>query len=227
MRRLCRFIIAALTAVVGAVVLYLSAAILLGRLSVSVPPLTAERSITIYVISNGIHTDIAMPLNHPAFDWSPYADPAHTIAARRDSRYIAIGWGDKGFYLNTPTWGDLTAQTALRAVSGFNQTALHVSFYPELSENTHTAAIRISETQYRTLAANIAATFKLHNRRSQTIGGAHYHDNDAFYEAHGRYSLFKTCNTWTNQQLKQAGIGGVYWTPFAHDLIRTAKRLPE
>jgi len=35
-----------------------------------------------------------------------------------------------------------------------------------------------------------------------------------FFEAAGTYSLFNTCNNWTSQALKQAGIGTHLWTPF-------------
>ena len=41
-----------------------------------------------------------------------------------------------------------------------------------------------------------------------------YGKNDAFYEATGRYSLFHTCNTWTNNALKIAGQKACVWTPF-------------
>ena len=31
---------------------------------------------------------------------------------------------------------------------------------------------------------------------------AQYNENDAFYEAIGSYSIFHTCNTWTNNTLR-------------------------
>lgn len=34
----------------------------------------------------------------------------------------------------------------------------------------------------------------------------HYHQNDAFYPAHGRYHLFNTRNSWVNRQLKTAKL---------------------
>ena len=37
----------------------------------------------------------------------------------------------------------------------------------------------------------------------ELVDANHYRSaNDAFYEAKGRYSLFFTCNTWTNNALK-------------------------
>ena len=48
--------------------------------------------------------------------------------------FVGLGWGDKGFYLETPTWADLKTSTALKAVSGYNTTAMHVTFYKEMQE---------------------------------------------------------------------------------------------
>ena len=42
---------------------------------------------------------------------------------------------------------------------------------------------------------------------------------DAFYEAHGRYSPFFTCNTWSNLALKRAGLPCCVWTPFASPIL--------
>ena len=37
---------------------------------------------------------------------------------------------------------------------------------------------------------------------------------DAFYDAKGSYNLTRTCNTWTNNALKAAGLKACLWTPF-------------
>ena len=33
-----------------------------------------------------------------------------------------------------------------------------------------------------------------------------YWNNDNFYEAHGNYHLFNTCNAWTNEALQTIGV---------------------
>ncbi|MFY7811943.1 MAG: DUF2459 domain-containing protein, partial [Flavobacterium sp.] len=40
-----------------------------------------------------------------------------------------------------------------------------------------------------------------------------YGINDAFYEAKGSYSMFKTCNTWVNNALNVAEQKNALWTP--------------
>lgn len=219
LKRCVKILRQTLLGIIALILFYGATAWLLGHWHVDAEPVS-QADVEIYLISNGVHTDIAMPWQHPAFDWSHYAKPDDTISGSSDARYIAIGWGDKGFYLNTPHWRDLTFNTAARAISGFNQTALHVSFYPQLTAGPHIAKIPLSMMQYHRLAHNIAADFQRNAQGSLPIVGAHYQQNDAFYEANGRYSLFYTCNTWSNQQLKRSGAGGVMWTPFADTLLQ-------
>jgi len=38
-----------------------------------------------------------------------------------------------------------------------------------------------------------------------------YNQNDAFYEANGKYDLFNTCNSWTNSALKISGQKAAFW----------------
>jgi uncharacterized protein (TIGR02117 family) len=49
--------------------------------------------------------------------------------------------------------------------------------------------------------------------RFQLIDGAAYGSNDAFYEAHGAYHAFNTCNCWVGRGLKAAGVRTGWFTP--------------
>ncbi|MDK7354048.1 DUF2459 domain-containing protein, partial [Rothia aeria] len=48
---------------------------------------------------------------------------------------------------------------------------------------------------------------------------AQYGEDDAFYEANGKYSIFYTCNTWTNNVLKKAGLKASFWAAFDDGLM--------
>ena len=56
--------------------------------------------------------------------------------------YISIGWGDKGFYLDTPTWAELKLSTALIAGFGLGNAALHITYYDEIVEDDLTYKIK-------------------------------------------------------------------------------------
>ncbi|MFW3327891.1 DUF2459 domain-containing protein, partial [Aliarcobacter butzleri] len=48
---------------------------------------------------------------------------------------------------------------------------------------------------------------------------AQYGQNDAFYEAIGSYSIFHTCNTWTNNVLKNANLLSSKWVAFDDGIL--------
>ncbi len=92
--------------------------------------------VEIYMKTNGVHTDIIVPIEHELKNWRKYIHPEATKGGDRGFRYVAFGWGDKGFYLQTPEWSDLKFSTAFKAVFFLSTTAMHVTFYKELEENT-------------------------------------------------------------------------------------------
>ena len=58
-----------------------------------------EPKVEIFILSNGVHTDIVVPVKNDTFDWSKQIQFEHTIAKDSTAKYLAIGWGDRGFYL--------------------------------------------------------------------------------------------------------------------------------
>ena len=168
--------------------------------------------ITLYLISNGIHTDIVMPSRNGDTDWTT-TFPAVDTAGGQSADWIAVGWGDKNFYLNTPTWADLTASTALKAVSGLSESAIHTTYYDSMENCGRCAKFTVSRRQYLELAAYIRSSLKWRDGRTIPVtADIHYGESDAFYEAKGSYNLFYTCNTWTNDALKSAGAKAALWT---------------
>ena len=207
-----------LAALLAVLLAYLLAAWLLDSV-VLTPEDTAGDDITVYLITNGVHTDLALPLKNDTFDWTTIINPGDTRAASSDWGYAAFGWGDRGFYVETPHWRDLKISTALSAVSGLGDSIIHVTYYPALWESAHSIAIPMPRAHYCRLAESIRDQFALHEGRAVVAAPA-YGDNDTFYAAHGHYSLFHTCNSWTNRRLSDAGLKHVLWTPFAHSLMQ-------
>lgn len=165
-----------------------------------------------WVLSNGLHTDLVFPIRSEAIDWRQLFPFAHFKAVPSDAEFIAIGWGDREFYLHTPTWADLTAARALGALSGGNRALLHVTYLRRAQLRHGAYQLPLSQAQYTQLVDYVRAT--LPSGRAMPIAGAHYGNDDAFYEAEGGYHLFETCNTWTGRGLRRAGVTVSRWTPF-------------
>ncbi|WP_225748013.1 TIGR02117 family protein [Eikenella sp. Marseille-P7795] len=171
-----------------------------------------EPEITVWLLSNGVHTDIVVPAVSSEADWRAVFPAEHT-RSQEYTPWLAIGLGDKNFYLTTPTWADLRPGTALKAATGLSSNAVHATYLHSLEGCARCAPIRISRPQYRRLVAYIRQSLQWHNGRTRPIP-THlvYGDHDAFYEATGSYSLFYTCNTWTNNALKTMGSDAALWT---------------
>ena len=179
-------------------------------------------SIQLFATSNGVHTDIVMPDSNAIMNWN-------TVLARRDYpgvdssfHWVSMGWGDKGFYLNTPTWDDLTFSTAIRAMCGLSGTAMHVEFGRKPPfDKVECHPFRVSAAHYQELAGFIIGSFKMDaNGKVMLIDAKGYWDNDRFYEAEGRYSLFRTCNSWTNRALAESGHRSGLWAPFQSGVMQ-------
>jgi uncharacterized protein (TIGR02117 family) len=195
--------------------LYLLAAWVLWHISVD-KEVGTTAEVPVYIMTNGVHTDIVVPVQNRQTDWSrdiPFSD---TRSGDTAMQYIAFGWGDKGFYLETPTWADLKFRTAFKAAFALSHAAMHTTFYKTMEEGPDCVQINISSQQYERLAAYIRASFKKDSggHMMHIVTNANYGANDAFYEAGGSYSLFHTCNTWANNGLKSCGQKACLWTPF-------------
>lgn len=184
---------------------YLLIVTLLSFISVNEDLVENQKEIPIYILTNGVHTDIVLPLKSEHYDWTNKLKSEHTKAKDSTYQYVALGWGDKGFYLVTPTWADLKASTAIKAASGLSTSAMHVTFYKHLKENQSCKKIQISVESYKKLITFINESFQTKSGEFLKIEtDAVYGKHDVFYEANGSYSLFYTCNSWANQALKAA-----------------------
>ena len=183
----------------------------------------SSNDLTIYIMSNGVHTDIVMPVKTDGMDWMQYIDYAHTDLKDTSYPYVGMGWGDKGFYLQTPTWADLKFSTAFKAMTGLSSSAIHATFYKNIAPDSSTVAIHISREDYKDLTQFITESFDLDDKgNSIHIPSVNdgYGDMDAFYEAKGSYNLFYTCNTWSNNALKAAHQRAALWTLLDKGIFR-------
>ena len=172
-----------------------------------------NKTIPIYILSNGVHTDIVLPLKNEIKDWSTEISYLDTKAKDSTRQNVAFGWGDKGFYLDTPTWAELKASTAAKAITGLSSSAMHITFYGNLKEDDNCKKFFISESQYQSMILYIENSFALDtSNKIQRIGTHSYGNYDVFYEAKGSYNLFYTCNTWANQTLKAGNQKAALWT---------------
>ena len=137
------------------ILLYLLCAFLFSRISVSSSNDSSLKPIDIYLISNGFHSDIVVPIKSKEMDWSEIIKYEHALSNDSSYNFIAFGWGDRKFYLETPTWSHLKYDVAFQALFFLNRSAIHATFFREMYESESCIKISISSRNYRKLIAYI------------------------------------------------------------------------
>lgn len=215
-----KMILKGLACFIALILIYLLVAFILSRIPVSAEK-NASHDLDIYILTNGIHTDIVVPTITDQRNWFESVNHLNPKFKQKEFEYLALGWGDKGFYLNTPTWAELKASTALKAVVGLSGTAMHATYYRDMTETETCKKISISKEQYARLINFIDDSFENDDRDNIMLidTEVRHNDRDGFYEATGRYSVLYTCNTWANSALKAGGQRACLWTAFQEGIF--------
>jgi uncharacterized protein (TIGR02117 family) len=200
------------------IVIYLFSAYILSRITIEGKD-EKNANIEIWLMKSGVHTDFVVPVKTKIKDWSKEFPIENTNAKDTTTPLIAIGWGDKNFYMNTPTWADLTFKTAVSAMAGLGSSSIHATYFYNILSDRPVISLKLSENQYRKLVKYIEGSLYRNKQnkaifiqpRWKTVMG----QNDAYYEARNNYSIFTTCNSWINSGLKAADKKACLWTPFA------------
>ncbi|QJB68604.1 TIGR02117 family protein [Parasphingorhabdus halotolerans] len=179
-----------------------------------------DDGIELFVETNGLHTGIIMPIRTDAHDWSDLIRPEHMTDPALYGSHILVGWGHAGVYRNTRYWRDLRVSDAASAIFGSDETLVHVYHltYPQAYPH-YRRSLKVSEVEYRKIAAAIRARFVLNDAGLPTPSRG-YGKDDLFYHARGHYNAFYTCNSWTSDVLRQAGVRTGRWTPFQGGVMR-------
>ena len=180
-----------------------------------------DEGVVVMIETNGIHTGIVMPVVSEVKDWRETFPSAGQ--PRDDGRmptHIAIGWGEKEVFLNTPTWGDLKASTALRIAFLGGDGLMRVGHYawPQPSEYHRPLVLRPEE--YRRLVAEVEKALPALPHGEERFSYDSFEQGARNYDARGRYTLANTCNQWVGDTLAKAGVKIGHWTPLAGGVMK-------
>jgi uncharacterized protein (TIGR02117 family) len=199
------------------VILYIAIGFLFSILSVEEnKDYATGQTFEIFITTNGIHADFTVPFQSKIFDWSAYIDLNQYDLKGRKPTFISFGWGDKNFYLETPTWRDLTLYNFCNAMFWDSQSAMHVTLWSGIpKEGKNVKKVKIHPVQYQLLVAHILNSFEKDGKgRLQILPVKGYSAKDRFYKAEGQYNGIRTCNNWVNDGLKEMELKTSVWSPF-------------
>lgn len=188
----------------------------------------ASEGIEIRIISTAVHADLIVPLVSEVIDWREHFPHSLFAADTRSATHIAIGWGERNFFLETPTWADLTASTAIQALLWPSDTCMHVTMTRAEYWRQQGRSVRISSEQYRELVTYILGYLRRDaQQRLIVVPEITYGDHDVFLEARGRYHALNTCNSWVGRAMDRAGICTPWLTPLPKTMFLWLPAEPE
>jgi len=191
---------------------YIIMALILSSITVDRKVSNENSEKLIYLNTNGVHLDIVIPIE--------YIDSLvlSGIKYNQNETYLSFGWGDENFYINTPTWNDLTFSTAFKAMFLKSSTLMHVTRYRQ--KRLGWVEIKVNELELKKLNHYLLNTFEVNQKGMKIIlENKGYSSIDDFYRSKGSYSCFKTCNSWVNIGFKDSGLKSCLWTPFDFGLM--------
>src|SRR5262245_52697674 len=131
-RRTARIWLACGAVVAAGLAIFYAGFLLLGFVPVNrgygQPP--ADDCVRIFVRSNEVHTDLVLPVvcDEIDADWRRVFPLADFWGNVREPKFVAIGWGNREFYVNTPTWAQFKLSSAAGALLWPSETVLHVEY---------------------------------------------------------------------------------------------------
>jgi uncharacterized protein (TIGR02117 family) len=176
--------------------------------------ITPEKcAVTICIDQDGmLHTNILVPSQNQIVDWSQFISfPDIGKDPIANYKYLTFGWGDRDFYIQTPTFADLNVITALRALFLPTPSTILVQAFTELPPHRADKCVKVTQTEYLQLTNFIQNTFKLNPQGKPIRIADGYLRSSGFYEAYGNYSIFRTCNNWTAEGLRKANVDTPLW----------------
>lgn len=159
-------------------------------------------------ISNtGIHSNIIVPTQNSIFDWHKYLSIEKLgTDIDFDYNYLSFGWGDRAFYMSTPSLTDLKLSTTFKALFLPTPSVMYVKGYRLIPNDLEVKCIKVNQTDYLQLMQFIQSTFQ-EDAQGRTIRISNGHTNNAgFYAAKGSYSILRNCNSWTAEGLRKADV---------------------
>lgn len=214
-----RFLIFTSLFFISCILIFLTCAFIFSRITIEGNK--EKNSIhTVFLMKSGIHVDFLLPISNEFKDWQEEFPISNTRSKDSTYKKIAIGWGSKDFYMNTPTWDDLTLKIFLISNFGLGSSAIQVKYYTDtLPKDSKITPLKLSNNQYKKLVKYIETSLKRSKTNNSSLilpkNPKVLTENNSFYDAKQTYSLLLTCNTWINNGLKASGQKACLWTPDA------------
>lgn len=205
-----------LVGLVGLVAIYFLAGTIGGIIPGRTADLPQGADRTVLLVPGPIHTDILLPLDPDVAAHFAFAEVVGVPVTHPMGEWLAVGWGAREFYTTVGDYGDVSASAIWKAMTGDNA-VIRLEIWGRLPDNHGLTEFNMSEAQFVALIDTIDAAL-LTDGQATPIAHPGFSEADGFFEAAGRFSPLRTCNSWVGKVLRSAGVQTGAWTPFTWSL---------
>jgi hypothetical protein len=188
-------------------------------------PAADQPSVTVYLLDNGFHADLAVPRAVLAEGGGPLAEATAGLAP---GDWVLVGWGDAVFYVDQSPIRDRLPDGARAFFKPGNASVVMLD--PQASDPTRRfraedrQALRLSSAGMAALRARVQASLATDAAGRPITAAARLGDDARFFKSRETFWIGHLCNHWTAELLSAAGLP---IRPFravtSGEVMRTAK----
>ena len=191
------------------------------------PAARGEATVTVYLLDNGFHTDLAVPRAALIEGGGPLAE---ATAGLGPGDWVLVGWGDATFYVDqSPISGRLA--DGARAFFRPGGNASVVMLDPEASDPARRfraedrQALRLSRAGMAALRARVQVSLATDAAGRPVVAARRAGDDARFFRSRESFWIGHLCTHWTAELLSAAGLPiRPYRSLTSGEVMRTAAR---
>ena len=169
-------------------------------------PVDQTNAVTVMVLDNGFHTDLAVPRQALMRRGGPLAQAVATLAP---GEWILIGWGDARFYVDQRPISARLPDGARAFFRPGNPSVVMLNPQggdPRSRYAAHgRAALTLAPADFDRMAARIEASLDL-SSGAPRVAAARPGDDARFFASRETFSILHLCNHWTAGVLNAGGV---------------------
>lgn len=163
-------------------------------------------AITIHLLDNGFHTDMAVPRDALEARGGPLAEAVRTLGP---GAWVLVGWGDAKFYVDQSPISDRLPDGARAFFRPGNPSVVMLD--PEAGDprllfaEEGRATLAVSPAAFDRMAGRIETSLDLSSGKPR-VAAARPGDDARFFASRETFSILHLCNHWTASVLAVGGV---------------------
>lgn len=186
----------------------------------------SEAGVTVYLLDNGFHTDLAVPRAALVEGGGPLAEATAGLAP---GHWVLIGWGDATFYVDQSPISARLVDGVRAFLKPGNASVVMLDPVATDPERRFRAedrqALTLSAAGMAALRRRVQASLVTDAAGRPVLATARSGDDARFFESRETFWVGHLCNHWTADLLSAAGLPIRPWrTLTSGEVMRTAAR---